>query len=189
MTKDKLIKARDSLNECIDAVSKNNGDHVAIWSQGTYQKPHITVGDLRLYSNALDAQIKACDVPVITERGWDGHFICGHRCLFRRNTLIDYGDGKIVVSTVGNMRLENGKQESIGAFDRHYETMAFVGVFENGYWEADVSEQITFESPCSIFDLEHETDGKANDMHDTVVKELSARAYHKLTGGDDGQSE
>ncbi len=58
-----------------------------------------------------------------TERGWAGHFICGDRCRFRRNTLLEFGDVRIIVSTVGAMYVD-GKLDSIGV-DRYYETMAF----------------------------------------------------------------
>ena len=63
--------------------------------------------------------------PIITERGWAGHFICSDRCQFRRNTLIDFGKKKIIVSTVGLLRLERDdkKFETVG-YNRFYETMA-----------------------------------------------------------------
>lgn len=170
LPKDELIKAREFLLDL-----RTNAHHKGIHDKQRY---------LEAGMQALDAQIKACDVPIITERGWAGHFICADRCMFRRNTLIDYGDGKIVVSTVGQMRnRDNLGCDTIGAFNRYYETMAFEAVFEKGYWEADVSKEISFESPWSICELEHETDGKANDMHEAVVKELAARAFHKITGG------
>jgi hypothetical protein len=60
-----------------------------------------------------------------TERGWGGYFICAKYCRFRRNTLLQYGDRRIVVSTVGNYHTQDGKLETIGAFGRYYETMAF----------------------------------------------------------------
>jgi len=103
-----------------------------------------------------------------TERGWLGHFICGDRCRFRRNTLIEFGRQKIVISTVGNLFID-GKLEMIGA-DRYAETMAFKAKKEGIYWEADVRKPVDFDSrwESSITD----DDNKLNDMHEAVVTEL-----------------
>lgn len=106
------------------------------------------------------------------ERGWAGHFICAQSCRFRRNTLVTCGDTRIVVSTVGcmenNLRGEGFAQ--IGC-DRYYETMAFHSDPEDTrYYDADVSREVSFDSPWAISELD--ADDKANDMHDTVVKEL-----------------
>ena len=114
----------------------------------------------------------------VTERGWTGHFCCGDRCTFTRNTLLEYKDEKWVVSTVGAMKI-NGKFETIG-YERWYETMAFVAKEQNGYIEADVDKEINFSSEWGIFaetieELKEKypcTDNVANDMHETVVKEL-----------------
>lgn len=120
----------------------------------------------------------------ITERGWAGHFICAHYCLFRRNTLIEYANKKIVVSTVGRMIIRNpdtgeSEIETIG-LNRWYETMAFVGKNEGGYIDADVSKPVVFESEWGIFGETWQEvkakynlpDNAANKMHDDVVKEL-----------------
>ena len=40
-----------------------------------------------------------------TERGYPGHFILSHRCVFTRNTLLEYGETRVIVSTVGEDRL------------------------------------------------------------------------------------
>lgn len=117
-----------------------------------------------------------------TERGWGGHFICAERCAFRRNTLLEYGDRKIVVSTVGLMQgfHNEAKYHTIGAGGRYYETMAF-GAKKNGpYIDADVSENVHFDSEwaiCadSIDKLPEDVDNNANDMHEAVVAELSKR--------------
>ena len=104
-----------------------------------------------------------------TERGWAGHFICSHQCLFRRNTLIEYKDIKIVVSTVGNQLLNN-EIVTIG-YNRYYETMAFHANKEDKrYFDAEVSRKVDFESDWSINHAD--ADDKANQMHETVVSEF-----------------
>lgn len=117
-----------------------------------------------------------------TERGWAGHFICAHRCLFRRNTLLDFGRKKIIVSTVGMMRdyKEEGSYDTIGGGGRYYETMAFYAKKDGPYWDVDVGRQISFESEwaiCadSVKKLPRDADNKANDMHEAVVSELVER--------------
>jgi len=117
-----------------------------------------------------------------TERGWAGHFIFADRCLFRRNTLLELGDIRIVVSSVGLMKNtppfdKEGKFTTIG-YDRHFETMAFMAQrVDNRYWDADVSRQIYFDSPWAI--PEPDAVDRANDMHEAVVNELE----HKLMTG------
>ena len=118
-----------------------------------------------------------------TERGWAGHFICGDRCRFRRNTLIEYGDKKWVVSSVGAMYLFNpltrkSELDSVG-YERWYETMAFVAR-DDEYNDADVSQEIHFESEWGLFGADKDdflknhpmADMEANEMHEKVVEEL-----------------
>jgi len=124
---------------------------------------------------------KQCDIHGVSncggvnraERGWAGHFICGHRCLFRRNTLLTYNDIKIVVSSVGLMLMDYNERkfETIG-HNRHFETMAFhADKKDKKYYDADVSKQIEFDSDWCI--SEQDADDKANEMHEAVVLEIS----------------
>ena len=119
-----------------------------------------------------------------TERGWCGHF-CGSRdCLYHRNTLLEYGDKKIVVSSIGrymplykrqiaykDFYIPNECYEMIGR-DRYFETMAFVAYeSEEGYWDADVTKQVVFGSNWQLDqpDMEKEAD----EMHEAVVAEIT----------------
>lgn len=106
-----------------------------------------------------------------TERGWAGHFFCADRCLFRRNTLLEYGEVRIVVSTIGLMLDDRNNKErkfvQIG-FDRYFETMAF-----HAHLEADRYREISFDSPWAIGEVD--ADDKANDMHEAVVDEITKR--------------
>lgn len=116
------------------------------------------------------------------ERGWAGHLRFASGCRFRRNTLLEYGDKKWIVSTVGAYVKSDGKFDAIG-YNRFYETMAFEAKEQNGYLDADVSKEITFESDWGIFGETWkeviakypQVDNVANDMHEKVVNELSLR--------------
>ncbi len=107
-----------------------------------------------------------------TERGWAGHFCCAEMCKFRRNTLLEYNGKAVVVSTVGAMYNNKGEPEEIG-FNRHYETMAFYAD-DSEYKDANVSEQIYFDSPWSLkWHKDGYIDNEANAMHEKVVEEIS----------------
>lgn len=117
-----------------------------------------------------------------TERGWAGHLIFSSSCRFRRNTLLEYGDKKWIVSTVGAYVNSDGKFDAIG-HNRFFETMAFEAEERNGYLDADVAREIPFESDWGIFgetwkeviEKYPQVDNVANDMHEKVVNELSLR--------------
>jgi hypothetical protein len=110
-----------------------------------------------------------------TERGWGGHFICANRCGFRRNTLLELGDLRIVVSSVGAFRPNrNDSIETIG-LSRYYETMVFHAQWDNPYWDADVSREVCFDAPGAIDHCKFRADLEANDMHEAVVAEIAEK--------------
>lgn len=129
------------------------------------------------------------DIIKTTERGWAGHYICANYFKFRRNTLLEYGDKKIIVSTVGNYtppsypdnftQKEKKEMKKIG-YERYYETMCFEAEWDGTYWDANVSKQIDFKSEWALNELEFDTDQKANDMHDKVVEEIKSRLLDNL---------
>jgi len=109
------------------------------------------------------------------ERGWAGHFIAAQSCRFRRNTLLTCGDIRIVISTVGAMEshLKDRTFETIG-YNRYFETMAFHACpTDTRYYDIDVTKEISFESEWAINEID--ADDKANDMHETVVDEITNR--------------
>lgn len=112
-----------------------------------------------------------------TERGWAGHFCCADRCLFRRNTLLEDGETRIVVSTVG-LLLDDYKTNTrsfreIGC-NRHFETMAFhARRVDDRYWDADVSREVEIHGQWRISEID--ADDKANDMHEVAVAEITER--------------
>jgi len=117
-----------------------------------------------------------------TERGWAGHFILGDRCLFRRNTLLEYDNQKIVVSTVGccldyrNEGFTNKREFIEIGYNRYYETMAFHSdLNDTVYFDIDVTKQVDFSSKWSIEEITDTSDLEANQMHEAVVDEISQR--------------
>lgn len=119
-----------------------------------------------------------------TERGWPGHFRLARSCLFRRNTLVECGDVRIVVSTVGRLLpFQEGDDWQRLGDTRYFETMAFRARQDTlGYWDADVSEEVPFSSPWTLSDPDAEREADA--MHETVVAEIMTR----LKDGDHPQS-
>lgn len=112
----------------------------------------------------------------ITERGWPGHFIAAETCLFRRNTLLEYGDKKWIVSTVGRMCSADGtKFIPIGSGNRYYETMAFEAEYDGDGYCDPTHKSIDFESNWAIHDVETDSELRANDMHEKVVAELAEK--------------
>ena len=86
----------------------------------------------------------------VIERGWPGHFMFADKCLFRRNTLLEYKGIKWIVSTVGKYTNRENRIDTIGHC-RWYETMAYEAKEENGFIKANVEKKILFDSKCGIW--------------------------------------
>ena len=125
------------------------------------------MGQIDLESNML-SKVKT------TERGWVGHFIGGDRCLYHRNTLIEYKNKKWIISTVGLYKNPTTNKIDIlcGGGRAYYETKAFVANFENGYWEIDAGKEIAFDNQCAIYHCGYTADKEADQLHDKIVEEL-----------------
>lgn len=112
-----------------------------------------------------------------TERGWPGHFICSYECVFHRNTLLECGDIRIIVSTIGNKYCythdENGylkrTPDTVG-YGRYYETLVFHAELNGMYWEINVEYPI-YDCPLKWV-IEHNelsADKEADEMHEAIV--------------------
>ena len=110
-----------------------------------------------------------------TERGWAGHFISVNRCRFRRNTLLELGRVRAVISTVGAMMAVDKSGVDMICRYRYYETMVFRARKVGCYWESNVNKEISFTSKWQIEKFTEKTDKEANDMHEAVVKEISGK--------------
>ena len=125
-----------------------------------------------------------------TEQGWPGHFVCADKCLFRRNTLLQIGEARVIVSTVGDMRNHRNEITSIGS-DLYYETMVFAAEFQDGYWIA-IGDPLPIPDSCrssidwfSLQSYKGLADHYANVMHECVVAHVSSRmtTLHEIAHG------
>jgi len=111
----------------------------------------------------------------ITYRGWPGHFIASRHCVFRLNTLIELGDVRVVVSTVGNMIVPySAVAEEVGC-GRYYETMAFHASLRDNYWDANVGRQVDIPGTWTVDKINSLSDHKAQAMHEDAVQDISQR--------------
>lgn len=111
-----------------------------------------------------------------TERGWAAHFVGRNECAYHRNTLLECGDVRVIVSTVGNWRPRNGRDyvlcpiSSERGQERHYETLTFLAVFEFGYWEIASGSGLDRDG-CLGGELD--SDLKADAMHERMVDKVT----------------
>lgn len=108
----------------------------------------------------------------LIERGWQGHLCV--ICLYHRNTLLEYEDKKIIVSTVGHYRDPNGIVVSISG-NNYYETKVFEAQLEKGYWDMNIAREVYPDSNWRIPDHNYDADLKAEEMHNKIVKEMTQK--------------
>lgn len=109
-----------------------------------------------------------------TERGWGGHFVGAHHCEFRRNTLLEYGDIKLVISTVGAYAPgQDGKYSLVNAYG-FYETLVFKAD-RAPYWDVIPSQQVHLDGKWCIDKIKSTVDIEANDMHEAAVHEMTKK--------------
>jgi hypothetical protein len=54
-----------------------------------------------------------------------------------------------------------------------------MALWDDPYWEIDVTKPVRFKSPWKLTECERETDLEANEMHEKVVEELSRRLLYE----------
>lgn len=107
----------------------------------------------------------------VTERGWNSHYgqISGIHYQFHRNTLLEYGNKKWVVSTVGVDKDDMPLHDNV-----RVETLVGVATLScNNTYEIDKNQPIKINSTKTTIkkDEDFSLIG-ANDMHDSIVMEM-----------------
>ena len=107
-----------------------------------------------------------------TERGWKGHFVGAHKCHFSRNTLLEFGTSKLVISTVGAY-LPSEDYVTLDSNGNYFETKVFWSDYDPPYFDASVGQEIHPDSPTGVKKLDGEIE--ADKMHEKVVREISKK--------------
>ena len=142
------------------------------------QEEFIRIGtELRKIEEALKSSART----IRTERGWAGHLVGANRCKFKRNTLLENGDVRIVVSSVGHMYEPSGFVQ-IG-LDWHYETMVFHAEWRPPYWDTNTKRRISTRNPWTLNESDFGSDQKANIMHEAIVAEITEALDTRFTFG------
>lgn len=116
-----------------------------------------------------------------TERGWKAHFIGGRNCRFGRNTLLERGNTRYIISTVGAYYPYTDDDEKNSGCVKintqgYYETLIFEAMEEGVYWDINVEKQLPVPEECDwvVENLDFESDKRANDMHERIVTAVQA---------------
>ncbi len=113
----------------------------------------------------------------LTYRGWPGHFIMSHACVFHLNTLVECGSTRIIVNTVGNMQLPGEKTVAEIGLDRYYETMAFKAALKDGYWDQESGQEIPLNCITQVCHVGITADQEAQDMHLGAIAEIIGKIF------------
>ena len=118
-----------------------------------------------------------------TERGFLAECISGRNCRYHRNTLLQNGARRVVVSTIGD-RPGLGRRGAYEAMAlsgrRYYETEVFDACKIGANWNADTSRVVRFNSTSAITasdpnGLPEDVYSQADAMHEAAVEEIAAK--------------
>jgi len=110
------------------------------------------------------------------ERGWPSLFVNGDICRFNRNTLLERGDTRYIISTVGAYYPEKEGGCIKISDNGYYETAIFEAKEESGYWDIDIDKELAIPDGCdwAITDITLESDMLANEMHEKIVSAVQS---------------
>ena len=110
------------------------------------------------------------DVTTVLERGWPGHHRLSRFCLFNRNTLIECGERRVIVSSVGEhlVGFNNPPKElPDGGF---FETKAFEADWHGTSWECDTERPIQLPNDRDWRVHDWQQHAEVNQMHEDAVR-------------------